>query len=324
MDIVAVIQQAEEAAAEGRAKVRPPGARWWKPASGVEFVVGPSVRCPWCRERVEVARVWAVDEHRKRMKEVWDEYGEKVRDETRWHPHAFVGDQRVCMGNATSVAQALCEGLNPDSPANGTVAEWMAEELGHRCGGVEEALDGGGGDYYCEECGDYFDEDEINFCEQRDVYYCQWCWAGTHSCCDHCAADVHVHGDEYTTTVVINAKGSVESWCDDCRSDEAFYCDECERNLVSGLFGESSDANEDRMCQECWAKVSFTCKECGEVKHTRDQFEDVEGNGTGWCQDCCFDCDKCENTCTPDELEANGANCKECQEEEQSDAAAED
>ncbi len=97
--------------------------------------------------------------------------------------------------------------------------------------------------------------------------------------CDHCLRDecdaesmheVQTHDSRYRLIT--------EQWCGDCRANDAFECNDCNKvcsNRVNG--GDNSDG--ERICNPCSANY-FSCDDCGSRYHNDDY------GGDGRCRDC--------------------------------------
>lgn len=289
MNVIDVIQQAQEMVEAERAR-RPKreGPPTWRPQ--VTWLHNPSVMCCWCDEWVATKRVWAIDEERVKVLGVWLANGDRLPLSRQVHPHVF-DHGGVCTGDGDAgVMDALWAGLNPSSPASGTVDEWL-RELGHWCENlgdkrklsarveaVEVMQD-------CEGCGDTFPEGEGSWCSDEGIWFCGSCWGERHSGCEECGNAVCNRSDEGLTEVV-DARGYGRAWCDSCRETEAFWCEGCERDLTNDQY------EKEGFCGECWKENHSDCEGCGE------EFEDdelVDGRCTG-CQvdEEALVCEECE------------------------------
>lgn len=282
MDVVRVVQEAAERAmlaeVERRAaKVQPR----WHPK--VTLLHNPSAMCPWCEGWVETRRVWALQESPPSVLAVWDAAGRRLSMAHQVHPHVFTSGH-VCMGegSAGTLAEALWTGLNPYSPASGTVEGWL-KGLGHECERMREGRLGrrwqavtereeDEDNWVCSNCdGNYDREDDGMWC--GNVWWCDDCFSGHHVRCERCYEMMCEHLGEYPTTVV-DATGGEREWCVTCCGDNAFYCERCERDLTNDQHAKNGT------CKECWAEGHADCGQCG------DEFETDELSDVGLCETC--------------------------------------
>lgn len=105
--------------------------------------------------------------------------------------------------------------------------------------------------YECRNCGDTT-TDSDDFIATSDYWYCHDCYTSCARCCEY------THEDELN---FISDRG--ESWCDDCRSNWAGWCDGCDCHYsYDGVsFPEVYDGDQN-YCESCVeARASF-CDDC--------------------------------------------------------------
>ena len=163
-----------------------------------------------------------------------------------------------------------------------------------------------GSRHHCEECGEYFDEDELCYVHDRDgneIRVCSNCCYDSYCYCDGCEEYHHVD----------NCTQIGNCWyCEDCRDRNFFECEECgdwepRENMIVTADGEE-------VCQYCLEHNYTQCDECGEwVKGTIET-----ADGSNICEDCkdryYFECEECGEVYPNDEkVEKDGRElCKDC------------
>lgn len=128
-------------------------------------------------------------------------------------------------------------------------------------------------EYYCSECGDAIDEDDVIWIDNEP--YCHDCvfW------CDECESYFVGEG-----TTVINEYGYTITVCDDCL-DRYTYCDCCCDYHPSEMT-YWIDVDNESVCDDCFSNNYGTCEYCGE----HFQFKDLEDhNGNLLCPSCLED-----------------------------------
>lgn len=118
-------------------------------------------------------------------------------------------------------------------------------------------------EYYCEECGEPIDDDDVIWINDRP--YCCDCvtW------CDECESYFVGEG-----TAVIKY-GYTITVCDDCL-DRYAYCDCCGEYHPSEMT-YWIDADCESVCDDCFSDYYGTCEDCGEHYKLKD-LEDHNGN----------------------------------------------
>lgn len=119
-------------------------------------------------------------------------------------------------------------------------------------------------EYYCEECGEPIDDDDVIWINDRP--YCCDCvtW------CDECESYFVGEG-----TTVINGYGYTITVCDDCL-DSYTYCDCCGEYHPSEMT-YWIDVDCESVCGDCLSDYYGTCEDCGEYYKLKD-LEDHNGN----------------------------------------------
>ena len=99
----------------------------------------------------------------------------------------------------------------------------------------------------CDDCGDYFNNDDNYLINKDGDYICPYC-ADHYVCCEHC--DEYVHEDYIHT--VIKRNGSEEFWCESCCESEAYVCDEC-GELFPYDDMHYCEEDDNRYCESCYS-----------------------------------------------------------------------
>ena len=162
-----------------------------------------------------------------------------------------------------------------------------------RCG--EETSNGlycddckNGGEYCCEECGDYVDEELTTvFNSYGDrIGVCQDCLERHYTYCDQCGS---YYPNDDTTYV------DGEEYCNDCLEEYCERCEECDEYHRREDMTSAYDAqgHEVWVCQDCLDEHYFYCNKCGNYCHldTLVTIIDETGHEIDVCDDCA-----CEHT----------------------------
>lgn len=106
--------------------------------------------------------------------------------------------------------------------------------------------------YECRDCGETT-TDSDNFIAYGEYWYCSGCY----TTCDRC--------EEYTHSDELNyISDRSESWCDDCRSNWASYCDGCDTHYSHDTgFPEVYDGDQN-YCEGCVESRASRCDDCDE------------------------------------------------------------
>ena len=177
-----------------------------------------------------------------------DDYDDYYYDEDR--------DQYFCY-NCVSVCDH-CGDTYPtmygESNSNG---EWFCE------GCVDD-----GSVYECDECGEYFDVDDLIYDENLDQYFCEECFNRTHDVCDVCGEDIYKSDlqermDPETGEVILLCSDCVDEW--DSEHGIA-QCDHCGAHIPEDELVEVTNPRSGfvlRVCPVCAIKLK---KEWGVVE----------------------------------------------------------
>ena len=138
----------------------------------------------------------------------------------------------------------------------------------------------------CYYCGDYYDEDELMYCEDTEHYYCNCCWNQTHDTCNNCNEEHHI--DEMTYI-------DGNYYCNQCRRELFKQCSLCNRFYPKEEMHEeeyifySILQNEPHQatriyCEQCYAPRK--CVICGELKNLGRTINRLENGGEWHCKTC--------------------------------------
>ena len=122
---------------------------------------------------------------------------------------------------------------------------------------------------YCDDCGEYYLNDDVTYVDSVDRCVCSWCLDNNYYYCEDCD-EYYVHED---VTYIDSLNRYV---CNDCLDDNYTFCDECEEYFPNDetTFIDHLDMN---VCDECLRKFYTQCDECGEyypndqINHTGNE-----------------------------------------------------
>ena len=193
--------------------------------------------------------------------------------------------------------------------------------------------------YYCTECGQWIDEDDVYwvgddpycgdcvvYCERCDCcvpyndairvngsYYCQDCVDEHAYKCDNCGEYVF---NDYDDDVITTEEGHI--YCRDCADDKAFYCEECceYHDIDCGI-----EVEGDWYCKDCIDKIAVKCESCNEYIYKENAI--ITEDGHIYCEDCAddkaFECESCNEWFTKEngfyDEYTDSWYCKVCYEE---------
>lgn len=156
------------------------------------------------------------------------------------------------------------------------------------------------GNCECDECGDYFDEDDLyTVYDSRgdEIQVCEDCRDSYYICCDRCG---YYHHQDNMTEV------DGYWYCADCRDE---YCEECEdcnewHKREDMHLVHDSRGNEVWVCENCFDNYSY-CDECDEYHPCDKLAHAYKANGCEvyLCEDCrdgfetCPHCDELVQIC---------------------------
>ena len=137
--------------------------------------------------------------------------------------------------------------------------------------------------------------------------------------CENCGDGID---PDYACSV--NHEGVDQSWCEHCRDNDAFYCDDC-----CDTYSGSPELERDFacICSGC-ATNYFECDNCHEYRHD-DSLAIAADNGDSICDECegeYFCCDECGEYFPNDEIctdKDSGDYCGGCDSERKAIAAKE-
>ena len=95
--------------------------------------------------------------------------------------------------------------------------------------------------YYCTECGQWIDEDDVYWV--GDDPYCGDCVVY----CERCNCCV-----PYNDAIRVNGSYYCQVYCRDCADDKAFYCESCDEWFTkeNGFYDEYTDSWYCKVCYE--------------------------------------------------------------------------
>lgn len=161
---------------------------------------------------------------------------------------------------------------------------------------------------YCEYCGYYHHEDDVQYVDCENGYVCDDCLGDNYTYCEHCN---DYYRDE--DTVWIESEG--RSVCQSCCDYHYDYCEEC-NEYVSNDEAISVNGGDMCVCEYCIDNGKFGyCENCEEY-FTIENLTEVDGEH--YCEGCldyhCVQCDDClEYFKREDVFEHNEQNlCDDC------------
>lgn len=287
LDVLQLIGDAYEVQRQLRERrTNLPEGKWpWRMSDKVRIVLQPHVLCPSeeCGDAVETPWLLVLldDGGRSRVLDVYEEQASGWINITHsWeHPHVDTKN-RVCMGDAADVVQALTLGLNPDSAYCGHagVQKWF-RELHHHC----DWSDPRRRCYCCEEDFDE-EEDDIHFYSGLDEWLCARCFRDNYFTCRSCEdtlsnREAHYGPDD-------------EVYCESCLTDLWTFCGDCDeledrtevvevREPISG----GTRMWSRYVCRGCIEEHYTACAHCNNWRRTEDLVE-VESSGNLYCSGC--------------------------------------
>jgi len=131
----------------------------------------------------------------------------------------------------------------------------------------------------CSDCGDWHYKEESFNCD--DGYLCQSCYDNDYFTCERCG---EVHPCDESCTVYSGSRRNEEQWCDDCISNYAYRCDDCEDYFTSSGLAHNGDRT---LCYDC-AQNYYTCEGCGDVIHQDNSYYS-EDDDCSYCESCYHD-----------------------------------
>lgn len=163
-----------------------------------------------------------------------------------------------------------------------------------------------GGDCCCDECGGYFDEDDM-----RDVRDSRGNWI---SVCENCRDEYYTYCDEceeYWPNDCVSYIDGVD-YCDSCRDEYCERCEECgEWHRRDNMYRAYRNGNEVWVCEDCREDYCY-CEKCDDLYHCDDMNTVYTPQGELMvCDDCVEDYDRCPHCGTMIERCDNGT-CPEC------------
>lgn len=155
----------------------------------------------------------------------------------------------------------------------------------------------------CEECGSYYDRDDMRY---EDGYYCEECFDNIFDTCWHCDTvcardnmyegrngrmycescfnELFVECEDCGET--ISRDGAYysedgEAYCSDCYHNNFFRCPECDEEypINDGVYDGHT-----RLCQDCQDEYYFICESCG--RFVRDGNHREDDYGRIYCSRC--------------------------------------
>lgn len=158
------------------------------------------------------------------------------------------------------------------------------------------------GCYYCTNCGDWVDEDDVRwvdgepYCEDcirwcdhcheyhtseetyiasENIYVCESCLGNYYRYCDHC--DEWYHQDDITYV-----ESTDRYVCDDCLENHYIQCDNCDEYYLAKHIIENADGNY--ICENCLDAYFAKCPDCNEWYLKEVMVEDPLGDML--CENC--------------------------------------
>lgn len=178
-----------------------------------------------------------------------------------------------------------------------------------------------GNRYECDECGDWYDDDDLYTVYNADgweIRVCENCRDEYYTYCDRCG---NYHHNDCVT--YIDERGAYV--CDDCRDEYyAQQCEDCDEwhDRDNMFLVHNSRGEEVYVCENCLDEYS-RCDECGEYYPNDDLYSAYKANGeeTWVCEDCkdkfetCPHCDELVEICDDGTCPHCGAVINEDEEE---------
>lgn len=172
----------------------------------------------------------------------------------------------------------------------------------------EDCNGGSHGEYYCECCEQYFDDELYSARDRRGnrIEVCEDCRDENYTYCDCC--------EEYwPNECVTEIDGTY--YCDSCCDEYCSYCEECDEfhrsdNMTRAI---NSRGDEVYVCEDCLDRLYERCEDCGEYHIREDCFRltKADGDTVYVCESCmenhmsCPHCDSLIDIC-------EDGTCPEC------------
>lgn len=172
----------------------------------------------------------------------------------------------------------------------------------------DDCNSGSHGEYYCECCEQYFDDELYSVRDRRGnwIEVCEDCRDENYTYCDCC--------EEYwPNECVTEIDGTY--YCDSCRDEYCSYCEECDEfhrsdNMTRAI---NSRGDEVYVCEDCLDQLYERCEDCGEYHIREDCFRltKADGDTVYVCESCmenhmsCPHCDSLIDVC-------EDGTCPEC------------
>jgi len=129
----------------------------------------------------------------------------------------------------------------------------------------------------CAYCGKLERKDYMTQAEDTDNYFCDDCVDELYYC-DRCGA---YSENAETTEVVVDDYGHTENWCEDCVSDNAWTCEDCDTIFSNDVDGEEIRGSGRYVCRECAREDYYYCEECDSYVDYDDWDDDYDC--CRWC-----------------------------------------
>lgn len=128
----------------------------------------------------------------------------------------------------------------------------------------------------CRDCGCRVDPED-SYSDDNGYDYCSDCYSERYRSCERCGCETarddlaSVHTGRYTS-----------EWCDDCRSNYATECEDC-NEWFSNAGGRISEVDGEHYCDDCESSHTECCRACSET-HLTENME--EHDGEWYCEGC--------------------------------------
>ncbi len=151
--------------------------------------------------------------------------------------------------------------------------------------------DNGGDGWYCDDCGEWTDEDDRYYVRNSsgdEICVCGSCRDRHYTYCDQC--------EEYYPNDMVHSaydsRGNLIDVCDDCLDEYYCCCDECGEYYHEDNIYEAVNEYGDhvRVCEDCRDRHYTMCEYCHEYHHDDTMAEVIvssDGRTTHICEDCC-------------------------------------
>jgi hypothetical protein len=131
----------------------------------------------------------------------------------------------------------------------------------------------------CSECGEYHDEDDMEYVAEIDGYLCSSCFNEGYAYCYHCN---HIHRKCDMTWI-----NSADSYvCDRCLNSRYTQCEHCDEWVEDGDITEVKDSNgyTAKICSDCKDDHYEYCSDCDMYVH--EDYMSTGTDGERYCDDC--------------------------------------